>query len=42
MKKQDDHIAGSHHYWTHFWCGVIFGVGVGTWIGWEIFGGGMP
>lgn len=33
MKKQDDYVAGPHHYWTHFWCGLVFGAGIGTWIG---------
>jgi len=42
MKKQDDYIAGAHHYWTHFWCGLIFGGGVGAWIGWGLFDGGWP
>ncbi len=40
MKKQDDYIAGPHHYWTHFWCGLVFGAGIGTWIGWQIFDSG--
>ena len=40
MKKRDDYIAGSHHYWTHFWCGLIFGAGLGVWVGWWIFDSG--
>jgi len=40
MKKQDDYIAGSYHYWTHFWCGLIFGAGLGVWMGWGIFDSG--
>jgi hypothetical protein len=40
MKKQDDYIAGPHHYRTHFWCGVIFGAGIGYWMGWQIFESG--
>jgi hypothetical protein len=37
MKKKDDYIAGSHHYWTHFFCGLVFGAGMGAWMGWHWF-----
>lgn len=34
MKKYDHYVAGSHPYWTHFWCGLLLGAGIGAWIGW--------
>ena len=37
MKKQDDYIAGPHHYWTHFWFGLVVGAGLGAWTGWNLF-----
>jgi hypothetical protein len=40
MKQHDDYIAGPHHYWIHFWCGLVFGAGAGAWIGSEIFDSG--
>jgi hypothetical protein len=40
MKKQDDYIAGSHHSGIHFWCGLVFGGGIGAWVGWSLFDGG--
>jgi hypothetical protein len=27
--KRDDYIAGGHHLWVHFWCGLVFGVIIG-------------
>ena len=35
-----DYVAGSHHYWMHFWCDLIFGAGLGAWMGWWIFDSG--
>jgi hypothetical protein len=37
VKQQDDYIAGPHHYWTQFWCGLLFGAGAGIWVGWQVF-----
>ena len=37
MKKHDDYIAGPHHFWIHFWCGLVFGGVVCTWISWSFF-----
>ena len=42
MKKEGDYIAGSHHYWIHFWCGLVFGVGIGICIGCQMFDSGWP
>jgi hypothetical protein len=36
-KKQDDYIDGPHDYWIHFCCGLVFGAGIGTWIGLQSF-----
>jgi hypothetical protein len=35
--KRDDYILGGHHFWIHFWCGLVFGAGLGAWIGWDLF-----
>jgi hypothetical protein len=35
--KQDDYIVGPHHFWIHFWCGLVFGAGIGAWISSELF-----
>lgn len=40
MKKEDDSISGRRRYWTQFWCGFMFGGGVGAWIGFGLFHGG--
>jgi hypothetical protein len=40
MKKRNDYISDSHHYWTHFWCGLAFGAGLGAWSGWWLFDSG--
>ena len=40
MKKQDDYTAGSHDYWVHFWCGVVFGALYGASLGWRAFSNG--
>ena len=37
MKQQDDYIAGPHHYWIHFWCGLVFGACIGVLIAWRMF-----
>ena len=42
MKKQDDYRTGPHHFWIYFWCGLIFGVAGGFWVGWQIFERGWP
>ena len=36
VKTQDDYIAGPHHFWTHFWCGLVAGACVGAGLGWQI------
>lgn len=33
-------MLDSHHYWTHFWCGFVFGLCAGAWLGWCLFDGG--
>jgi hypothetical protein len=35
--KRDDYISGGHHFWVHFWCGLIVGAGLGAWISSGIF-----
>ncbi len=42
MNDHDDYIAGPHHYGIHFGCGLVFGAGAGTWIGWKNFDSGWP
>jgi hypothetical protein len=37
MKKHDDYISGPHHFWIHFWCGLLFGGLVSAWISWQFF-----
>jgi len=37
---KNDYVAGPHHYWTHFWCGLFFGAAVGVWLGWQAFDSG--
>jgi hypothetical protein len=34
--KRDDYILGGHYFWIHFWCGLIFGAGLGAWISSEL------
>lgn len=40
MKQEDDYVDGPHHYWIHYWCGLIFGAFIGIWTGREVFDGG--
>jgi len=40
MLSEDEYIAGRHHFWTHFYCGLVFGAVLGTWVGWRYFEGG--
>jgi hypothetical protein len=35
--KRDDYISGPHHCWVHFWCGLIFGAGIGAWLSSKLF-----
>ena len=35
--KRDDYILGPHHFWIHFWCGLVVGAGLGARISWAIF-----
>ena len=35
--NRDDYVAGEHHYWPYFWCGLIAGGGFGAWFGWRLF-----
>jgi len=37
--KRDDYVLGGHHFWIHFGCGLIFGVGLGAWISWGLCDG---
>jgi hypothetical protein len=37
--KKDDYILGGHHFWVHFWCGLIFGAGLGAWVSSGLFEG---
>jgi len=38
--KKSDYPAGSHHAGIHFWCGLVFGGGIGVWVGGSLFEGG--
>ncbi len=40
MKTQDDYVAGPHHFWLHFCCGLVFGAGLGWAFGSWLFDGG--
>jgi hypothetical protein len=40
MNGANDFWTGPHHFWTHFWCGLIFGAGLGAWIGCQVFDSG--
>ena len=31
--RNEDYIAGGHHFWIHFGFGLVFGAGLGLWIG---------
>jgi len=35
--KKDDYLLGPHHFWIHFWCGLVVGAGLGARISWVIF-----
>jgi hypothetical protein len=35
--SKNDYLAGGHHRWTHFVCGLIFGGPIGMWIAWGWF-----
>jgi hypothetical protein len=37
MKKHDDYILGSQHFWVHFSCGLMFGGLLGAWYSWQLF-----
>ena len=37
MMKQGDYVSGPHYYWVHFWCGLVFGAGMGLGLGWNCF-----
>ena len=37
MKEHEDYISGKSHFWIHFWCGLVFGGAIGTWISRTIF-----
>ena len=39
MNFSGDFWTGPHHFWTHFWCGLIFGAGLGAQVG-KVFGNG--
>jgi hypothetical protein len=34
--KGDDYYTG-RHFWTHFWCGLAVGGGLGAWLSWGMF-----
>jgi hypothetical protein len=40
--NKDEYVAGPHHFWTHFWCGIVFGSGVGAWISSGLFNNWLP
>ena len=42
MKNYDEYVAGEHHHRMHFWCGLVFGALLGTWVGWWVFESGWP
>ena len=37
MKMKVDSFTGPHSYLGHFLCGLIFGGGLGAWLGLDIF-----
>ena len=37
MKKHDDYISGPHHFWIHFWSGLMFGGLLSLWCSWRLF-----
>jgi hypothetical protein len=41
VKKHDDYIAGAHRYWLHFFCGIVAGAIIGSWIGFNAFNGAV-
>ena len=42
MIGSDNFWTGPHHFWTHFWCGLVFGGALGVWIGSQISDNGWP
>jgi len=38
--RTSGYLSGPHHFWTHFWCGLVVGIGLGAWSGSELFDGG--
>jgi prolipoprotein diacylglyceryltransferase len=30
MKPRHDYFTGPHHFGMHFWCGLVFGIGLGA------------
>ena len=40
VAKRDEYVVGPHHFWIHFWCGLVFGVVFGAWIAFGIFENG--
>jgi hypothetical protein len=41
MKQDRDYISGPHHFWIHFWCGLVFGGVLGTGWSWQVFESGL-
>jgi hypothetical protein len=35
--KRDDYILSGHHFWVHFWCGLIFGACLGARVSGDLF-----
>jgi hypothetical protein len=35
--KSDEYMLGGHHFWVHFWCGLVFGGGFGAWMFYGLF-----
>ena len=40
MSVTNDYGTRPHRFWTHLWCGLIFGTGLGAWIDWQMFESG--
>jgi hypothetical protein len=40
MKTERHYITGPHHYWMHFWFGIVAGAAIGWWTGAGIFDAG--
>jgi hypothetical protein len=35
--NDDEYISGPHHFWIHFWCGLVVGALIGGAWSWRLF-----